>query len=105
MAQRNPFLMRARHRLLIEEAFEDRAARLSDRLLGEAFRSGLLDGRRLAVVTDGALEYVPFAALPQPGTDEPLVVRHELVSLPSASVLGFQRAQARPDPPRTAPSQ
>ena len=49
------------------------------------------------MVTDGALEYVPFAALPQPGTDDPLVVHHELASLPSASVLGFQRAQARPD--------
>ena len=70
----NPFEARARHRRLVEQAFAERAAMLSDHLFREAFDSGLLDGRRLAVVTDGALEYVPFAALPEPGTTRPLVV-------------------------------
>jgi len=51
-----------------------------------------LDGQRLVVVADGALQYIPFAALP--GRDgAPLLVRHEIVSLPSASVLAAQRRQ------------
>lgn len=75
-----------------EEA-RDRAA-LSRMVLGPA--AALLGERRLAVVPDGALQYVPFAALPVPGPlDDPkgafLVERHEIVSLPSASVLAVQR--------------
>lgn len=46
-----------------------------------------LAARRLVIVPDGALHLVPFAALPHPDTDAPLVETHELVSLPSASVL------------------
>jgi CHAT domain-containing protein/tetratricopeptide (TPR) repeat protein len=46
--------------------------------------------KRLVVVADGALQYVPFAALPVAG-DRPLVVDHELVSLPSASAFAVQR--------------
>jgi CHAT domain-containing protein/tetratricopeptide (TPR) repeat protein len=46
-------------------------------------------GKRLLVVSDGALQYVPFAALPDPGAEPaaPLVVGHEITSLPSASVV------------------
>jgi CHAT domain-containing protein/Tfp pilus assembly protein PilF len=48
-----------------------------------------LEGRRcLAVLADGALHLVPFAALPTP---EPLLVRHEIVMIPSATVLLGQR--------------
>ena len=93
----NPFETRARHRRLVEQAFAERASMLSDHLFREAFDSGLLDGRRLAVITDGALEYVPFAALPEPGTTRPLVMHHELAMLPSASVLAFQRHEDRPE--------
>lgn len=57
--------------------------------------------RRLVVVADGALHYVPFAALPVPGSDgsaaapyEPLLLRYEVVYLPSASVLATERQQA-----------
>lgn len=53
-----------------------------------------LAGRRVAVVADGALEYLPFAALPVPGTaaaGEPLLAGHEVVVLPSASVLARER--------------
>jgi len=96
---RNPFEAHAWRRRQIEEAYSERARHLGESLLGDASRSGLLAGRRLAVVTDGALEYVPFAALPEPGTGRPLVVGHELVSLPSASVLAFQRRQAHGDHP------
>lgn len=50
---------------------------------------------RLLIVADGALQYVPFAALPS--TDgEPLIERHEIVYLPSASVLDTIRRESRP---------
>lgn len=80
---------------------EAAAARLSAMILGPA--AGLLRDQRLAVVADGALEYLPFAALPfqTSGGTEPLVVHHEIVSLPSASVLALLRQEAagRPAPP------
>jgi CHAT domain-containing protein/tetratricopeptide (TPR) repeat protein len=51
-----------------------------------------LDRPRILLVADGALHYVPFAALPSPGGDgEPLVARHEVVSVPSMSVLAVER--------------
>jgi CHAT domain-containing protein len=57
-----------------------------------------MKNKRLVIVADGALNYVPFAALPEPaalaGTSpQPLTVNHEIVSLPSASVLGLLRQQ------------
>jgi len=80
---------------------EAAAARLSAMILGPA--AGLLREQRLAVVADGALEYLPFAALPSlpSANTEPLLVRHEVVSLPSASVLALLREEAagRPAPP------
>jgi len=48
--------------------------------------------KRMVVIADGALQYVPFAALPSPGANRrPLIIDHELVSLPSASSLAIQR--------------
>jgi CHAT domain-containing protein/Tfp pilus assembly protein PilF len=53
-----------------------------------------LADRRLAVVADGALQYVPFAALPSPADPSaPLVERHEIVVLPSASVLALRKPE------------
>jgi CHAT domain-containing protein/Tfp pilus assembly protein PilF len=52
-----------------------------------------LKRKRLLIVSDGALQYIPFASLPTPGTIEPLVIRHEIVNLPSASVLALLRRQ------------
>jgi CHAT domain-containing protein/Tfp pilus assembly protein PilF len=82
---------------------EATAAHLSAMILGPA--AGLLREQRLAVVADGALEYLPFAALPSRSSlssdTEPLIVHHEVVSLPSVSVLGLLRQEAagRPAPP------
>ena len=64
---------------------------LSDMVLGPA--AGLLGNRRLVVVPDGALQRLPFAVLPLPGKQEPLVVSHEVVMLPSASALAVLRQQ------------
>ncbi len=52
-----------------------------------------LGDRTLLVVADGALQYIPFAALPLPSTGEPLATRHEVVSLPSASALAVIRRE------------
>ncbi|HEY7912881.1 MAG TPA: CHAT domain-containing protein, partial [Blastocatellia bacterium] len=54
-----------------------------------------LGNKRLVIVADGALQYVPFAMLPDPtlGKNQPLIVSHEVVSLPSASALAIQRAE------------
>jgi CHAT domain-containing protein len=60
--------------------------RLSDALLRPA--AHLLGKRRLAVVADGALQFVSFAALSDPSTpSQPLLVNHEIVALPSASLI------------------
>jgi CHAT domain-containing protein len=50
------------------------------------------------VVADGALQYIPFAALPIPSSDAPLASRHEIVSLPSASALAVLRRELRNRP-------
>jgi tetratricopeptide (TPR) repeat protein/CHAT domain-containing protein len=51
-----------------------------------------LPGRRLLTVAGGALQYLPFGALPSPGKrDTPLVVDHEIVSAPSASFVAVLR--------------
>jgi CHAT domain-containing protein/tetratricopeptide (TPR) repeat protein len=63
-----------------------------------------LGKKRVVIVADGALQYVPFAMLPVPEkkanpaktgkqTYRPLIVDHEIVSLPSASALAVQRQE------------
>jgi CHAT domain-containing protein/tetratricopeptide (TPR) repeat protein len=69
------------------------AASLAAQLLGPL--RGRLAARRLWIVPDGALAYLPFAALPEPGSGKLLVIGHEIVGLPSASVLAAIRAQIK----------
>jgi len=65
-------------------------AELSRAVLGPV--AALLGSRRLLVVTEGALQYVPFSALPSPRTPAtPLIVGNEVVSLPSASTIAVIR--------------
>ena len=66
---------------------------LSRMLLGPAER--LLGDRPLLIVADGALQYIPFAALPAPSSADPLAARHDVVSLPSASALAVLRREVR----------
>ena len=70
------------------------AARLSDILVAPIAKH--IIGKRLLVVADGLLQYVPFPALPVPhrtGPPVPLLMEHEVVSLPSASVLAVLRRE------------
>jgi CHAT domain-containing protein len=53
-----------------------------------------LDSKRVVVIAEGILQYVPFGALSLPGTSEPLLSRLEVVNLPSASCLAAIRQQA-----------
>jgi CHAT domain-containing protein/tetratricopeptide (TPR) repeat protein len=71
---------------------------LSDTLLGQA--AGPIAGKRLLVVADGALHYIPFSALVEPRGTAYLADGHEVVMLPSASILAQIRADAagRPRP-------
>ncbi|HWM90151.1 MAG TPA: CHAT domain-containing protein [Thermoanaerobaculia bacterium] len=55
--------------------------------------------RRLAIVPDGALGYIPFDMLPEPGGADPLLARREVVHLPSASVLAAERRERARRPP------
>src|SRR5215831_305899 len=86
------------------DEYRTEAERLSQMVLAPA--SALLTKRRVVIVADGALQFVPFEALPHPrvegaGGFVPLVVNHEVVSLPSVSTLSVLRrdlAGRRPAP-------
>jgi len=81
------------------------AAALSQVLLSPV--ADCLEGKRIVVVPDGALQYLPFGALPLPpalhdGRDPvPLIVEHEVVSLPSASSLAALRREVAGRPAAT----
>jgi CHAT domain-containing protein/tetratricopeptide (TPR) repeat protein len=76
----------------------NQAASLSRTLLGPI--AAQISGKRLLLVTDGALQYLPFEALPEPdsaGQNEPrpLILAHEIINLPSASTLYSLRQQSQ----------
>ncbi|HEV2990990.1 MAG TPA: CHAT domain-containing tetratricopeptide repeat protein, partial [Candidatus Angelobacter sp.] len=84
----------------IQQQYGECAGRLASMILGPVV--GYLQAKRLLIVSDGALQYVPFSALPSPVTGGPLVVEHEIVNLPSASVLAVLRREmvGRTEPPK-----
>ena len=79
--------------------YSKQAAILSNMLLAPVAKQ--LGTKRLVIVADGALQYLPFAVLPAPATSttetktdpRPLILDHEIVSLPSASVLAALRRE------------
>jgi CHAT domain-containing protein len=97
-------LLSANRRTLARQPAEMVLAELSHLLLDPV--ADQLAGRRIVVVPDGALHYIPFAALPVPATarrgdGEPLMALHEVVSIPSVSVVAALRrelAGRRPQP-------
>jgi CHAT domain-containing protein/tetratricopeptide (TPR) repeat protein len=94
-----------------EKDYAETSAALSKMILGPV--GSLLGNKRLVVVADGALQLVPFAALPAPADSAiaenqsvkrnsssvvaanatPLISEHEIITLPSASVLALQRRE------------
>lgn len=90
---------RTKHLALAKAQYPEAAAKLSDILLRPV--AALLGTRRLIIVTDGVLQYVPFTALFEPGNNEstesgqPLVVNHEIIKLPSLSTLVTLREQIK----------
>lgn len=77
-----------------DERRDEAASTLSRMLLGRV--AARLAGKRLIVAADGALQYVPFAMLPDPGApgenvSVPLLARHEVVNVPSGSAVALQR--------------
>ena len=79
--------------------FQQTSVELARMILAPA--AAELGTKRLVVIADGTLQYVPFAALPVPGSNRPMILDHELVSLPSASSLAIQRqslANRKPAP-------
>lgn len=53
-----------------------------------------LNKRRIIIVADEALNYVPFQILTDPTTGAPLVANFEIINAPSASILGELRKEA-----------
>jgi CHAT domain-containing protein/predicted negative regulator of RcsB-dependent stress response len=84
----------------LQAQYRQAATELSAMLLAPV--AAELKARRLLIVSDGALQFVPFAALPEPGGRSLLVSRYEIVMLPSASTLAVLRRQvkARPRAPK-----
>ena len=89
------------------EAYWKKAAELSQLILGPV--ADELGQKRLVIVADGGVQYIPFGALPKPqaggkqsvGKESsvastahiPLIQEHEIVSLPSASTLAVLRQE------------
>lgn len=92
-------------RVRVSEAqYEQTVADLGRILLGPL--NNLFRKHRLIIVAEGALQYLPFGALPVGSSQvqsRPLIVGHEIVSLPSASTLAIIRREAsrRGNPDRT----
>jgi CHAT domain-containing protein len=93
-----------------DNQYQEQASALSDMLLGPV--AAQLKTRRLLIVADGALQYIPFSALSaptkqrisdarpdtrpsQPADLVPLMVEHEIISLPSVSALAVIRKETR----------
>ena len=91
-----------------DEAFFSAAARVSSMLLGPA--AAQIGNKRLLIVGEGVLQYLPFAALPEPAPDgtakanpSPLIAKHEIITVPSASVVAVLRRETagRKQAPKT----
>jgi CHAT domain-containing protein/tetratricopeptide (TPR) repeat protein len=89
----------------LDQQYWHKAAELSRVVFGPVAQQ--LGNKRLLIVADGALQYLPFEALPAPETmaesrdkplatadPVPLAIKHEVVYLPSASTLIALRHEA-----------
>ena len=100
-AQDEPMEQRKQRLAAADREFERLSQELSRERCCAKPLPDLAGFHRLWMVSDGALEYVPFAALPLPGTRTALVADHQIVRLPSASVIAEMRSEVsvrRPAP-------
>lgn len=81
-----------------EELFIKAANSFSQMILGQAANE--LGNKRLLIIPDGVLQYIPFGGLPNPNaktiTDKeliPLIAEHEVVTMPSSSTMAVLRSQ------------
>jgi CHAT domain-containing protein/tetratricopeptide (TPR) repeat protein len=87
-----------------DNAFTPAAEALSALLLEPAVRA--IGDKRIVIVADGALQYLPFSSLPDPRTratsKTSMLLANEIQFAPSASVVAVlrQEAERRPAPPR-----
>src|SRR5215467_1915639 len=101
-------LTTARNRKTAKETLESRAGRIqqadqedtsaavktANMLLAPL--AAKLEKKRLLIIGEGVLQYLPFAALPEPGNSghaTALIANHEIVTAPSASVLAVLRQE------------
>ena len=82
---------RGRRLELADAEYSKAAASLSQMLLEPA--AAELKNKRLLVVSDGVLQFIPFAGLPDPTNSTALIVNHEIVTAPSASVVALLRQE------------
>jgi CHAT domain-containing protein len=91
-----------------DEAFLMSAKEVSNMLLGPA--AARIGNKRLLIVGEGVLQYLPFGALPAPGPattgrelPSPLIASHEIITIPSASVVAVLRRETidRKQAPKT----
>lgn len=81
-------------RLRLEQAdaeYLNAAASLSQIILGPA--AAELKNKRLLIVSDGVLQFVPFTGLPDPTNARPLMIDHEIVTAPSTAVVALLRQE------------
>jgi CHAT domain-containing protein/Tfp pilus assembly protein PilF len=87
---------RARRIRQADQAYLSAAATASRMLLNPV--ASRIQNKRLLIVGEGVLQYLPFSALPEPGTGErekttPLIANHEIITAPSASVMAVLRQE------------
>jgi CHAT domain-containing protein len=72
-------------------------AEMAMKELGELLLGPVADllegGERMLIVGEGALQYIPFAALTAPGSEVPILADHEIVTMPSASAMAILRSR------------
>lgn len=75
-----------------DKVFQQKAPQLSQMLFGQI--APQLGNKRLLLVSEGKMQFVPFSALPVPGAslEAPLILDHEIVQLPSIATLRAIRA-------------
>ncbi len=106
LARQAHLLLTESHKQGVKVQTELVVGALSKILLGPVAQR--LGTKRLLIVSEGALQYIPFAALRVSATGQrsesvPLVLDHEIISLPSAAVVEIlrQEAESRRPAPKT----